>query len=205
MLRTSSWSPCWIFLDVPIGIGSLTMLLRLLTSHGMIFMPTFVKIQPFVSKVVWAERNRIQPFLTDKESRLKLLEQARRLFSSKLQSCGLFLEAVKIVRVPVPGQAKYRQINHSTKVGEFNELYCKQWLTGQLLQRRFWRLRTAGDRRSSPCISVLRGLWSLLPPFGSQMGSNVRDRGPSSLATKLPYFKEIINCDSILVRTEKGG
>ena len=37
------------------------------------------------------------------------------------------------------------------------------------------------------------------------MGSNVRDRGPSSLATKLPYFKEIINCDNILVRSEKGG
>jgi len=101
-------------------------------------MTTFDKIHPFVSKIVWADRNRIQPFLTDKESRLKLLEQVRRLFSSKLQSCGLFLEAVKTVRVPVPGEAKYRQINHSTKVGEFNELYCKQWLKGQLLLRRFW-------------------------------------------------------------------
>jgi len=74
---------------VLIGIGSLTMLLQLLTSHGTIFTPTFDKIHPFVSKVVWAKRNRIQPFLTDKESRLKLLEKVTSFVlnnTTKLQS-----------------------------------------------------------------------------------------------------------------------
>jgi hypothetical protein len=34
------------------------------------------------------------------------------------------------------------------------------------------------------------------------MGSNLRDRGPSYLTTKLPSFKKNINCGNTLVRTE---